>query len=47
MQGLRDLLATNYPPAGSLKEFEIAESSLIDELERTGFIDRLYTDDAK
>jgi len=27
----------------SLKESDIADSSLIDELERNGFVDRLYT----
>ena len=47
MQTLRDLLASKYPAAGLLKETDIADSSFIDELERNGFIDRLYADDAK
>ncbi len=47
MQTLRDLLTTKYPAAASLKESEIADSSFIDELERNGFIDRLYAADRK
>ena len=42
MQTLRDLLAPKYPAASSLKESDIADSSFIDQLERNGFIDRLY-----
>jgi hypothetical protein len=42
MQSLRDLLAAKYPTAASLKEDDIADSSFIEELERNGFIDRLY-----
>ncbi|MGA8322393.1 MAG: ABC transporter substrate-binding protein [Xanthobacteraceae bacterium] len=47
MQTLRELLATKYPAAASLKESEIADPSFIDELERDGFIDRLYAADRK
>jgi ABC-type nitrate/sulfonate/bicarbonate transport system substrate-binding protein len=47
MQTLRELLATKYPAAASLKESEIADPSFIDELERNGFIDRLYAADRK
>ena len=42
MQKMRDFLAKKYPAAASLKETDIADSSLIDELERSGFIERLY-----
>jgi ABC-type nitrate/sulfonate/bicarbonate transport system substrate-binding protein len=42
LQTLRDLLAPKYPAAGALKESDIADSSFINELERDGFIDRLY-----
>jgi ABC-type nitrate/sulfonate/bicarbonate transport system substrate-binding protein len=42
MQKLQDFLAPKYPAAMSLKETDIADSSFIDELERSGFIDRLY-----
>jgi hypothetical protein len=35
------------PTAVSLKESDIADSSFIDELERSGFIDRLYAADGK
>jgi ABC-type nitrate/sulfonate/bicarbonate transport system substrate-binding protein len=47
MQTLRDLLAAKYPTAKSLKVADIADSSLIEELERDGFIDRLYAADSK
>jgi ABC-type nitrate/sulfonate/bicarbonate transport system substrate-binding protein len=47
MQTLRDLLATKYPAAGALKESDIADPSFVDELERSGFSDRLYSSDGK
>ncbi len=47
MPALRELLAAKYPGATSLKETDIADSSFVDELERTGFIDRLYARDTK
>jgi hypothetical protein len=47
MPTLRELLVAKYPAATSLKESDIADSSFIDELERNGFIDRLYAGDAK
>jgi NMT1/THI5 like protein len=42
MQTLRELLASKYPGALSLQETDIADFSFIDELERDGFINRLY-----
>lgn len=47
MQALREFLVAKYPTAMSLKESDIADSSFIDELERSGFIDRLYAADTK
>lgn len=47
MLALREFLAAKYPTAVSLKETDIADSSFIDELERSGFIDRLYAADRK
>jgi ABC-type nitrate/sulfonate/bicarbonate transport system substrate-binding protein len=47
MQTLRDLLVAKYPAAASLKESDIADSSFIDELQQSGFIDRLYAGAAK
>jgi len=47
LQKLRDVLAAKYPKAASLKESDIADSSFIDELERGGFIERLYARDRK
>jgi ABC-type nitrate/sulfonate/bicarbonate transport system substrate-binding protein len=42
IQTLRELLAAKYPAAASLTEADIADASFIEELERSGFIDRLY-----
>ena len=42
MQTLRELLAQNMRARCRSKETDIADSSFIDELERSGFIDRLY-----
>jgi len=47
MQTLRELLVKKFPAAASLKETDIADASFIDELERSGFIDRLYAGDTK
>jgi ABC-type nitrate/sulfonate/bicarbonate transport system substrate-binding protein len=47
LQELREFLVAKYPTAMSLKESDIADSSFIDELERSGFIDRLYAPDTK
>jgi hypothetical protein len=47
MQKMRDFLVKKYPAAASLKEADIADSSFIDELEHSGFIDRLYVPDRK
>ena len=47
MQTLREQLVAKYPAAASLKESDIADSSFVDELERVGFIDRLYAGDTK
>lgn len=43
IQALREFLVAKYPAAMSLKESDIADSSFIDELESSGFIDRLYS----
>jgi hypothetical protein len=45
MQKMRDFLVKKYPTAASLKETDIADSSFITELERSGFIERLYASD--
>ena len=47
MPALRSLLAAKYPAAAALEESDIADSSFVDELERDGFIDRLYAGDTK
>jgi hypothetical protein len=47
MQALREFLVAKYPAALSLRESDIADPSFIDELERNGFIDRLYAADSK
>ena len=47
MQTLREFLVAKYPAAASLKESDIADPSFIDELEQSGFIDRLYATDTR
>lgn len=47
MQTLREFLAARYAAAASLSESDVADPSFIDELERNGFIDRLYAADVK
>ena len=47
MSKLREVLVARYPAATALKESDIADSSFIDELERDGFIDRLYAGGAR
>src|SRR6201995_3864680 len=42
LQNVRDVLAAKYPAAAALKESDIADGSFIEELERAGFIERLY-----
>ena len=42
MPALRDFLAAKYPGAASLKESDIADPSFVDELARSGFIERLH-----
>jgi hypothetical protein len=42
MQELRDLFSRKYPAARDLQEADIIDLSLIDELERSGFIAQLY-----
>jgi hypothetical protein len=42
MQELRDLFCQRYPAARELQEADIVDSSLIDDLEQSGFIAHLY-----
>jgi ABC-type nitrate/sulfonate/bicarbonate transport system substrate-binding protein len=42
MSKLREFLAKTHPGANALKETDIADPSFTDELEKSGFIDRLY-----
>jgi ABC-type nitrate/sulfonate/bicarbonate transport system substrate-binding protein len=42
MDRLRGFLSKKYPGASGLKEVDIADPSFVDELERSGFIERLY-----
>jgi ABC-type nitrate/sulfonate/bicarbonate transport system substrate-binding protein len=44
MPKLREFLAKTYPAADELKEADIADPSFIDELEGSGFINKLYTE---
>jgi hypothetical protein len=42
MQGLRDTFAGRYPAVARMQESDIVDSSFIDELERSGFVEHLY-----
>lgn len=42
MPRLRQVLAQKYPTAAALKESDISDGSFVAELDRSGFIDRLY-----
>jgi hypothetical protein len=42
LEQLRSQLSSKYPAAAALKASDIADPSLIDELERSGFIDQVY-----
>jgi hypothetical protein len=41
MQTLRDLFNARYPAAANLQEADIADASILDEVARSGFIERL------
>jgi hypothetical protein len=47
LQTLTAQLTPKYPAAASLKESDISDPSFVDELERNGFIDRLYAADSR
>jgi ABC-type nitrate/sulfonate/bicarbonate transport system substrate-binding protein len=47
IQGVRDVFSKRYPAAQKLQESDISDSSFIDELEQSGFIQRLYASDPK
>jgi len=42
MQVLREALVSRYPAARQLQEPDIVDSSIIDEVEQSGFIRQLY-----
>jgi hypothetical protein len=44
---LRTLFCSCYPAAPKLQEADIVDTSIIDEVERSGFIERLYRNGAK
>jgi ABC-type nitrate/sulfonate/bicarbonate transport system substrate-binding protein len=47
MQTLRKVFAARYPALAKLQETDIVDASIIDEVERSGLIDRLYASDAR
>jgi ABC-type nitrate/sulfonate/bicarbonate transport system substrate-binding protein len=47
IQGVRDAFSKKYPAAQKLQESDISDSSFINELEQSGFIQRLYAGDPK
>ena len=42
IQSLQKLFAARYPAVANLQENDIVDASIIDEVERSGFIERLY-----
>ncbi len=42
LQSIRDTFAKTYPAAQSVREADFTDSSIIDELEQSGFIGKLY-----
>ena len=42
LQSIRDVFSKTYPHAQKLQEREFVDSSVIDELEQSGFIAKLY-----
>ena len=47
MQSIRDTFAKKYPAAQKLQERDFVDSSFVDELERSGFIRKLYASGAE
>jgi hypothetical protein len=47
MQAIRDSLSKRYPAASDLKESDISDSSFLDELEQTGFLQALYAGEVR
>jgi hypothetical protein len=47
MQTVREALVSKYPNAVSLQESDLTDTSFLDELERSGFVDALYEGDPK
>jgi hypothetical protein len=45
MKTLRDHLIQKYPAAARLQESDVVDSSFVDQLEQSGFIQRLYAGD--
>jgi ABC-type nitrate/sulfonate/bicarbonate transport system substrate-binding protein len=44
---LRDIVSQKYPAAANIRPEELADASFVDELDRTGYIERLYSRPAK
>jgi hypothetical protein len=42
LQEIRDLFVGRYPAARELREADIVDASLIEEIERSGFVEELY-----
>ena len=47
LQSIRDTFSANYPAAHNLEEADFTDSSIVDALERSGFIARLYAGDTR
>jgi hypothetical protein len=47
IQQLRDIVSPKYPAAANLQPEDLSDASFVDELERTGYIGRLYSGEVK
>lgn len=47
IKGVRNVFSKKYPAAQKLQESDFSDSSFIEELEQSGFIQRLYAGEAK
>jgi hypothetical protein len=43
LQQLRGIVSQKYPAASNIKPEDLADASFVDELDRTGYIERLYS----
>jgi len=43
LQQLKAIISRKYPAAGNIKPEDLVDASFVDQLDRTGYIERLYS----